>query len=411
MLELLTSEIEEKKSIYLKKTEALKYKNTIVKLCLFQFFMGFYLISAVLIPFYLNWAQISLFEISFLQSVYMIGIVIFGIPCGAIADKLGRKYCLFLAGFSSAIAALIYGMLSNLIIFVIGEIFFAFGTAMMTGSAESYVFDYLKIIGKQKEYPKISAKIESFFLLGVIISAPMGTILTYFLYFPIVMMLMAIPYLISAIIALTLNKVKSNENKAKNLSKLIFSGFKKIQNNKTVKIIAIDLILFEALVMILVFYYPFYLYETLNIPIIFVGIFNSILNITQIIIMNLIMNYATRDENRKLLLKLSAMIPGVLYILLALILQTSFIIACILFIIGIGLSRRILSINAINKQIGKENRTIILNTIDICVMMVDVFIIPAISFLVLININGFFIISGLLLILLTLKSQIKNHHV
>jgi MFS family permease len=408
MLELLASETEELENISLKKG-ASEYKNTIVKLCLFQFFIGFYLISAVLIPFYLIWAQISLFEISILQTIYMIGIVIFGVPCGAIADKLGRKYCLFLAGLSSAIAALIYGTLSNLIIFVIAEIFFAFGTAMMTGSAESYAYDYLKTIGKHKKYPKISAKIQSFYLLGVIISAPIGTILAYFLYFPIVMMLMAIPYMISAIIALTLKKVKSRENKAKNLSKLIFSGFRKIQDNKTVKIIAIDLILFEALVMILVFYYPFYLYETLKVPIVFIGIFSSILNITQIIIMNLIMNYATRVENRKMLFRLCAIIPGVLYILLALILQTSFIIACILFIIGIGLSRRILSINAINKQIEKEHRTTILSTIEICIMMVEAFIIPTISFLVLININGFFIISGSLLILLTVKSRIKNH--
>jgi len=408
MLELLSNEKRELELIDLKKKRSLSYKKTIVKLCLFQFFMGFYLISAVLIPFYLTWAQISILEISILQSVYMIGIVIFGIPCGAIADKIGRKYCLFLAGFSSAIAALIYGSVSNLIIFFIGEIFFAFGTAMMTGSVESYIFDYLNKLGIEKEYPKLSAKMESFFLLGVIISAPIGTIIAFYLYFPIVMTLMAVPYLISAILALTLNKVQSIQNKPKSISKLMFSGFKKIHDNKVVKIVAFDLIIVETIVMILIFYYPFYLYETLNVSIFFVGIFNSILNISQIIFMNLITNYATRVQNKKLLFNLSAIIPGVLYVLIALILQTPLIITCILFIIGIGLSRRILSINAINKQIEKGHRTIILNTINICVMMVEAFIIPMISFLVVININVFFVIIGLLLILLALKSRIKN---
>ena len=408
MLKLLSNKTEELEVIQIKKTRLLSYRNMIVKLCLFQFFMGFYLISAVLVPFYLIWAQISLLEISILQSVYMIAIVIFGIPCGAIADKIGRKYCLFFSGLSSAFAALIYSSFPNLLIFFVGELFFAFGTAMMTGSVESYIFDYLKILDKEQHYPKVSSYIESFFLIGLVLSAPLGTIISVIFSLPIVMSFMTIPYLISAIIALTLDKVKGSQKKHEHLLKLFFSGFKKIRTNSTLKIVAIDLIIVESFIMILLFYYPFYLYESLDVPIFFIAIFNSILNISQIVFMNVITNYAMRAQNKKFLYNLSTVIPGVLYILIALILQSPLIITFIIFIIGIGVSRRILSMNAINKQIEKASRTTILSTIEIGVMFVQAFIIPMISVLVIININLVFIVIGFILILLTIKSKIKN---
>jgi len=75
------------------------WKWNIKKLYLFQFLMNFHLISGVLIPFFIQWGKLSFFEIMCLESYFTIMILIFEIPCGAIADYISRKFMLFLGGF------------------------------------------------------------------------------------------------------------------------------------------------------------------------------------------------------------------------------------------------------------------------------------------------------------------------
>jgi DHA3 family tetracycline resistance protein-like MFS transporter len=70
--------------------------------------MGCHLIAGVLLPFFLMWGKISFVEVMFLQSYFTIMILIFEIPCGAIADHFSRKLSLILGTISTALAALIY---------------------------------------------------------------------------------------------------------------------------------------------------------------------------------------------------------------------------------------------------------------------------------------------------------------
>jgi len=89
-------------------TNLSKWKSNIWKSYLIQFFMGCHLIAGVLLPFFLMWGKISFVEVMLLQSYFTVMILIFEIPCGAIADHLSRKLSLILGTFSAALAALIY---------------------------------------------------------------------------------------------------------------------------------------------------------------------------------------------------------------------------------------------------------------------------------------------------------------
>ena len=150
---------------------------------LFQLFAGFHLISGVLLPFFLLWGKITFIEVMLLQSYFTIMIVIFEIPCGAISDYISRKFSLFLGGLATAFAALIYSSFPNIFIFIIGETVFALGFSLLSGTGDAFIFDTLRKLGREEEMSKIMAKNRSFFLAGLGISAPIGSLIP--LYFPI----------------------------------------------------------------------------------------------------------------------------------------------------------------------------------------------------------------------------------
>jgi fucose permease len=98
-----------------------KWRANIWKSYLINFIEGFNLISGVLLPFFLTWGRLTFVEVMFLQSYFTIMILVFEIPCGAIADYISRKFSLILGALTTAFAALIYGSYPSIMIFTIGE--------------------------------------------------------------------------------------------------------------------------------------------------------------------------------------------------------------------------------------------------------------------------------------------------
>ena len=171
------------------------WKSNIQKSYLVHFFMGFHLISGVLIPFFLTWGKLTFVEVMFLQSYFTIMILIFEIPCGAIADYISRKFSLILGGLSTALAALVYASYPNIVIFAIGETLFALGHALTSGTDQAFSYDTLRKMGKEEEISKIMARNRSCFLVGVGISAPIGSIIGVVFSLSLTMSFMFFPFI------------------------------------------------------------------------------------------------------------------------------------------------------------------------------------------------------------------------
>jgi fucose permease len=147
-----------------------KWKSNIWKSYLIQFFMGCHLIAGVLLPFFLMWGKISFVEVMFLQSYFTIMILIFEIPCGAIADHFSRKLSLILGTISTALAALIYSSYPSITLFIIGETLFAIGNSLISGTDQAFTYDTLRKLGREQEITKTMARSRTYMLLGNICS-------------------------------------------------------------------------------------------------------------------------------------------------------------------------------------------------------------------------------------------------
>ncbi len=392
------------------KIQRSKFKSNIIKLYFFNFFIGFSLISGILIPFYLIYGGFTFFEFMLLQSYYAIIVIIFEIPCGIIADRFSKKFALILAGISYLLIPFVYGFAPNKLLFIVGETLFAFSNALISGTNEAIVYENLRKVGKESLIMKIMARNDGMFLLGIVMSAPLGSIIANLISIRMVVFLMIIPYLICLIITFTIHKISGVGDTKKSSAQIVNSGFKLLWKNKILKILVFEKIIIEIIIIFLVYTYQYYILIEFSIPLFYFGFIDAGLTLSQFTFLNLIPHLTSNDTDKRKLLLVNTIVPGIGYILIAIINFAPVIIFLFLLVIGLGLSRYIIFTNGINRQIKENNRATILSTINVISGIIKAILYPLIGILVMININFLYLIFGILIVFLALKSKIKKEY-
>ena len=388
-----------------------KWRGNIWKSYLIHFIEGFHLISGILLPFFLTWGRLTFVEVMFLQSYFTIMILIFEIPCGAIADYISRKFSLILGALTTAFAGLIYGSYPSIIIFTIGETLWAFGAALMSGTNMAFIYDTLRKLGRENELSKVMARNRSFSLLGIAISAPIGSIIGTYFSLNLVMSLIFVPFIIATIISLTLKEPNHDLEKKKNDKYLtiVKSGIKELATNKILRLLAIEMVITEALVFFLIWTYQVYL-EALNFQLIFFGFVSTLMTLVQILFNNILPPLENKIHNKRKFLKVYTIIPGIAFILMALIHYIPVSIPLILIVIGFGFSRSLIFVKGINQKIETENRATVISTISMIASLIRAILYPLVGYLVMWNLDITFILLGILIIIFALISKIKSEN-
>lgn len=398
-------------SIVHDKSDLNKWNANLWKSYLFNFLMGLHLISGVLLPFFMTWGKLTFVEVMLLQSYFTMMVLLFEIPCGAIADYVSRKFSLILGAFITAVAALIYGSYPNIIIFVIGETLWAFAGALISGTDQAFIYDSLRKLGRENDISQVIAKNRSFMLIGIGISAPIGSMIGAYFSLNLVMIFMFFPFIIATIVSLTLKEPNHEleEVKAEKYLTVIKSGFKELINNKILRILAFEMITTESIVFFLIWTYQLYL-EALNFQLVFFGFIGASMTIIQIVFFNIIPKLENKVRNKRRFLRLYTIVPGIGFILVALIYYIPISIPLILSIIGFGFSRRIIFIKSINNQIESQNRATVLSTINMISSLIRTILYPLIGYLVMWNLSTTFILLGAIIIICAMLSKIKTEY-
>lgn len=118
---------------------------------------------------------ISFTEIGFLIAIREIGINLFEIPTGAIADVVGRRRSM-IASFMAYIAAfIVFFLFTSFPGVATGMVFFAIGEAFRTGTHKAIIFDWLKSDGRQSERTKVYGYTRSWSKRGSAVSVLIAT--------------------------------------------------------------------------------------------------------------------------------------------------------------------------------------------------------------------------------------------
>lgn len=232
-------------------------KQVVWRYYVFAFLANFALFSAVLVPFFTEWGGISLAQTQIIQSWFMFWVFVMEVPTGAVADYLGRKYSLVAGGLTFAMGTVIYSLAPRFEIFLLAELILATGVALLSGAGEALLYDNLKAAGREDESKQIFGRAHTARLLGMMISAPIGSVIAsrWGLNYP--MMLTAIPTVLAAMVAATLPEPKLTRVQSETTRYLtvVKDGLKYLANHKILWRLAANSIMVASAAYYIIWWY------------------------------------------------------------------------------------------------------------------------------------------------------------
>lgn len=376
----------------------------------FKFLLGLHFIGGVLVPFYLQWGKISFTQIMILQSVFVFSIFLLEIPTGAVADYFGRKVSLIFGSLGIALGVFVYSSTPNFYMFLLAEIIWAAGYALMSGADQALVYDTLKKIKSERTAKKVFGRLNSCELVALTIGAPIGSVLASTLGLRMPMLLMLIPSVLAFILAFFLKEPEAKEKaESKRYLTTLVEGVRSFKNNRGLRILSFDMISISAFTFFIIWMYQPRLQE-LGLPILYLGLIHAAITGIQIPFTHYFETLESIFKSKRNYLKGSALVVGVAFIGLGLTRYLPAAIAFILIIAGFGLSRSVLFQSYMNKHIESHNRATVLSSISMTSGFVRGLMYPFVGLLVEWSISYTFIIIGVLILGFTFISQVQEEH-
>ncbi|PKL92824.1 MAG: hypothetical protein CVV21_00320 [Candidatus Goldiibacteriota bacterium HGW-Goldbacteria-1] len=134
-----------------------KLESNIPKMYVLRFFLSFWLIVPVMVPFYKE-CGLSAAQVLIVQAIFSIAMLLFEIPTGYFADAFGRRKAIITASFLLPAGLLVYSLTSSFLMFCLAEILIAAAFALRSGTDSAVVYDTLLNLGREKEYMKIDGR-------------------------------------------------------------------------------------------------------------------------------------------------------------------------------------------------------------------------------------------------------------
>lgn len=377
---------------------------------LFRFFVNLHFIGGVLVPFFTDWGGINLTQILILQSWFMLWILLLEVPSGAFADYLGRKQSIILACVVNMAGAIVYGSVPNFFVFMVGEVLWAISAALFSGASEAFIYDTLEKIGESKKSKEVFGRISSLGLAGIMIAAPIGSILGAEFGLRVPMLLLVVPFAAAFVIALTFEEPKTQrKTELKQYTTILMDGVKYFYKNRVLRILALDMITIASIAYFMIWFYQPMLKQA-GVDVAYFGIVHAAFAASQILIMNNYERFEKAFGSKKRLITISSAITGIMFIVGGL---TTFLPIVLLVIVlggGFGLSRRPLFVSYMNKYIPSSRRATVLSTISMLRMLVLIAVNPVVGLLADWSFNCTLIILGVAAFTFSLISKVEERH-
>jgi len=256
------------------------YSRNVKTYYLYSTFAELLILGPILVLFLVA-KGLSFTEIMVLQSISAIAVVLFEVPTGAVADKIGRKESILLGSLLWAVSLGIYVVGNSFPMFMLAEVIFSLGATFKSGADNALIYDSLKVMGREKEFQSIEGKARSFALYAQAI----GSIIAGFVYevnvnlpFLISVLFMVVTIIISLRFKEPPIEGKVGKYGINYIDQIKESG-KFILSHEKIKAIIIFTMMFFIFYRTAFFYYQPYM-EAVKIPVRYFGIIFFIFNIT-----------------------------------------------------------------------------------------------------------------------------------
>lgn len=243
------------------------------KMSVYRFLDAVKLIGVIFVLFFAH-NGMNPFQISILISIWSITSFLLEVPLGTVADKYSRRNLLIIA-LLVHVVGFIFWLKGGFIFYALGFVLWGFKNALVSGTQEAFVFDELKVHGKESLYEKVNGKLESAFWIGITVSAVLGGLVASINY-NLVIVFSIVTTLLAIVALLTIKSVKPTRSTGEvKYFDVLKEAITEIKTNTTLwGIIAFFCLIFAT-------YgaadeYWALIYQALGLPVAIVGIFVAI---------------------------------------------------------------------------------------------------------------------------------------
>ena len=267
--------------------DAGRRKRRNIRLCYaFDVLLNLHFTSAILVPFFTQWAHLSFTQMHLIQTWFLLWMFVLEVPTGVVADRFGKRFSVALGAFVGAIGLFIYGLIPNFWLFLLAEFLGALSLTLVSGAYEAMVYDILSANGKEHESKKVFGRSHSFRMTGILIAAPIGSFIAAHTTLNVPMLVEAFTLIGAFIVALTIAQLRmgnDHEVEVQNSLDIAKKGLAFLCGHVETRTIA-----FQMAIVGVAGYFIIWLYQpllaTLNVPIEYFGWFNVLLVGVQIVI-------------------------------------------------------------------------------------------------------------------------------
>lgn len=156
-----------------------QYKNNVTWLTWIAPFRSLSISAAYLTPFFLG-KGLSLAEVFLLQSIFSFASVLWELPSGYFADRIGHAKSIKISVPIAAVALMAYGFADEFWQFAVLELALAISVGLVSGVDSSLLYNSLKAQGKQADFVRSSQRIQSAGYASVAAGVPIAFVLVGF---------------------------------------------------------------------------------------------------------------------------------------------------------------------------------------------------------------------------------------
>lgn len=385
--------------------------NNIYKVGLIHFFSTLYFYLPVLTIYYQR-RGLNFLQINSLWGIITATIFLAEIPTGVIADKIGRKKSIVIALVLQLVGEIAFIFAQSYLHFILISIIAGLGFAFQSGCIQALVYDSLKESGKEKDMAKASGLTGAFYQSGHILGAIFSSLIVANLEpsrITLAIILTAISVAMALGVSLLIKEPKLDYvHSEESPLKIVKESIKLIRTNQSLKRIVWLGVLTTPFVGYLRNFHPPY-FQAAEVPSVWLGLSLGIGGI----LAALSSKYAYKFEAVFGVAKgmlLATLIPGLVYLLMALTLGPALAVLLFVFNFGFMNVQEPLLADYYNRHIRSEIRATALSTINMISSLYIALMGLVIGWAADIQLSWAFLLMGGLVIFGALAFRINEKH-
>jgi MFS family permease len=342
-------------------TDAAGWRSNVRRIYVWKVLTSLHFFAGVLIPFFTQWGGISLRQVLWLQTWFMLWIVVLEVPTGAVADRYGRRTSLACATLCLISAVAYYVTHHGLAHFMVAEFLWACAAAFCSGADEALAYDSLKAEGAAGASKSALARLSTAEIFAIACAAPIGSFVASRFGLSAPLALSMIPFAIALPVALSLKEAPREHEERRGYRETLTRGAKYFLGHRILRALAFDSVTIWCFSFMIIWLYQPRLKE-LGVPLIWFGFVTTGMTLCQSAVLLRIESVERFFGGPRRYLTISALIPGLAYLALAFSPSPRLAVPLIVLISGFGLSRSAILNNYMHKHVDSSRRATVLST-------------------------------------------------